>query len=137
MALSWDEEVVLIEAAALRFGVDPIFIQTIRKVENGTSDDPDLEFGVMKERGNGYAAQLRATCETVRNRLMVYNSDNPFFEYMGGASVDRRLGYSRQFIMQFASYWAPVGALNDPAHLNGFWAENAIKVYQKLIREMD
>jgi len=133
--VTWEEELAAITVAANNFGVDALFVATIRKVENGSTNDPDAEFGVLKLRGKGYAAQLKATCETVRHRLMVY-TQNPF-NLWPTANASMRLGYTRQWIREFAAAWAPIGVQNDPSGMNSAWPDNALAVYAKLISEVE
>lgn len=127
----WVEELEAIEHQADDYGVDYIWIATIRKVEWGP---PGLEFGVETEINKGYDAQLRATCATVRDRLMNYGA-NPYKTYGTGA-MHLRLGYNEKFIRWFAGIWAPVGVDNDPKGLNRYWPLNALEVYPRLMQEL-
>lgn len=127
----WSEEVEAITHQADNYGVDFVWIATIRKVEWGP---PGLEFGVETELGKGYDAQLRATCATVRNWLLTYAA-GPFKNYGTGAA-HLRLGYNEKFIRSFGDIWAPRGAENDPEGLNFNWIPNALAIYPKLMVEL-
>lgn len=127
----WSEEWEAITHQADNYGVDAVWIATIRKIEWGP---PGLEFGVETELGKGYDAQLRAACATVRNKLMVYNG-NPFKLY-GTANTHLRAGYNEKFIRWFGDIYAPRGAENDPEGLNFHWIPNALAIYPKLIVEL-
>ena len=127
----WDEELEAIEHQANAYGVDYVWIATIRKIEWGPAG---LEFGVETQVGEGYDAQLRAACATVRNWLLSYTA-NPFKNYGTGAK-HLRLGYNEKFIRSFGDMWAPLGSANDPQGLNRFWIRNALEVYPKLMTEL-
>jgi hypothetical protein len=126
--MEWRDEKLLIRAAAERHGVDPRFIATIRKVENG---GPGREFGVLSVHAPDYVSQLKEACISVAHRLFRYPRDRPsssgagaFLYTLGG------LRYSEAFISYFAGIWAPLAG-EDPAHLNQYWFANALAIYDR------
>lgn len=120
MPRQWDFNVEWpkILLAATTKGVDAYFIAAIRVTENGA---PGREFGVLSVSAPDYDAQLRVTCNTVRNQLLAFGGN--WFDYNG------RLSYQKAFVKSFAQSWAPSSASNDPTHLNANWLENAWDTY--------
>lgn len=130
--MEWSEESALITSQANYFGVDPLWIETIRKVENG---GPGREFGVLSVPAPTYGEQLRVCCATVQARLWNFTR-NPF-KLQQVSHTHSRLRYTEDFILWFASFWAPLHAKNDPLNLNANWGANAISVYTKLIDNLN
>lgn len=124
----WAEEVNQIAVQANLYGVDALFVQTIRKVENGGDG---RQFGILSKKAPTYADQLRICCATVQARLFAY-SQNPF-KLQQVTSQRARLRYTESFIIWFGSLYAPIGAENDPEGINKNWVSNALDVYTKLI----
>src|SRR5579872_3062706 len=127
---NWNDEWPLIQAAALKYQLDPRFIQAIRAQENGA---PGREFGVLSAPAPTYAAQLEECCVTVQHRLETYPA-NPLMRCYG-ASGKPRLRYSPSFIAYFASIWARVGVKNDPSNLNRNWYNGVSALYQTFVQE--
>lgn len=123
--INWNTETLKIINQSILHGVDPFFIATIRKVENG---DAGKEFGVLSPGNETYDKQLQVCCATVRNRI---------YEYLLGLytkhqfSYGIRICYTNQFIAYFQQKWAPIGVHNDPNNLNNNWYKNATSIYDK------
>lgn len=116
-------EETLIHEVAQREGIDPRFLQALRRVENG---GPGREFGVLSVPAPTYGDQARVAAETVRR-----NAER--FERTGGQAVDPESGrYTEEFIRFFSSRYAPGGAANDPTGLNRYHAQNLIRLYGQL-----
>ncbi len=128
--INWSTEQPQIEAAALLYNVDSLYVCAIRHQENGPSSaEPGHtfgEFGVPTADAPDYVSQLAACCATVRDRMGEYMG--PPFTIMQGPKV-KRLAYARAFITWFASKWAPVGAGNDPTNLNANWPSGVMAAY--------
>lgn len=122
-----DEYSKIVPIAAAH-GVDPLFILTIREVENG---GPGREFGVLSVSAPSWADQCRVACVSVAHRLWQFlqhtNADEQAFGYVIG-----RLSYTPDFIRFFASIWAPRDVKNDPNNLNANWYPNARDTYAAL-----
>jgi hypothetical protein len=130
--MTWEEEVERIRFAAAILNVDPCFIAAIRKQENGGEG---REFGVLSVLTKGYQDQLAITCNTVRNRIVLYPSNPLVLRVMAGSEKMRRVCYSDEFIGYFAGIWAPVGARNDPRGLNAAWPKGVRWFYAKFVKE--
>ena len=122
--INWESELPLIKLAASKHGIDWCFVASIRQVENG---NPGREFGVLDGTSTTYAEQLATTCASVAHRLEVYPS-NPLVRAYG-ANGQSRIRYTPGFLSYFSSIWAPVGASNDPTHLNQYWLDNVSLAY--------
>jgi hypothetical protein len=128
--MTWEEEVRIITTVASIYHVDPLFIATIRKVENG---GPGREFGIVSLSAPTYEKQLNLCCGSVRNKLIQY-MNNPMVTAVGQGGT-MRLVYSDGFIGYFASIYCPVGAENDPTKLNDHWLCNTRTIYRKFVKE--
>jgi hypothetical protein len=118
-----EEERTAIEAAAARAAIDPAFLAALRRAENG---GPGREFGVLSVPAPTYADQARVAATSVRRSL-------ERFEATGGRAVDPVSGtYTPEFIEFFSRRYAPVGAANDPHHLNRYHARNLIRLYAQV-----
>ncbi|MBI4609063.1 MAG: hypothetical protein HY726_08645 [Candidatus Rokubacteria bacterium] len=116
-------EEALIQEIAQRTGVDPAFLNALRRAENGR---PGREFGVLSIPAPTYENQAQVAAETIRR-----NAER--FERNGGQVVDPGSGrYTEEFIRFFSSRYAPVGAENDPTGLNRYHARNLIRLYGQL-----
>lgn len=116
------EDAVLKEVAQ-RTGIDPRFLQALRRAENG---GPGREFGVVSVPAPTYEDQARVAAETVRRNV-------ERFEQTGGQAVDPISGrYTEEFIRFFSNRYAPIGATNDPNGLNRYHARNLIRLYAQL-----
>lgn len=125
--MKWSMEWSLIKATSEEYNVDPHFIATIRRIENG---GPGRQFGVLSVPAPSYAEQLQVTCNSVRNRL-VSMPGNPLRMYPGPRH--KVLGYTDRFIEVFASVWAPIGVPNDPHALNKNWITNCANIYRAML----
>jgi hypothetical protein len=114
--IDWGKEYPQIRDEAIRYGVDPYFISSIRVAEDGPEG---CEFGVKSVSAPTYADQLRETCLTVRNHMSVT------------ALLWKRRAYPANIVHEFALMWAPPNAANDPRHLNEFWFKNCWGAYSK------
>jgi hypothetical protein len=109
-----------IQRAAARAGVDPAFLQALRRTENG---GPGREFGVLSVPAPTYEDQVRVAAETVKRNV-------ERFEGGGGRAVDAASGrYTPEFVAFFSRRYAPVGAANDPSGLNRHHARNLLRLY--------
>jgi hypothetical protein len=124
--INWKAEESQILEAALLHGVDPFFIATIRRVENGGLGK---EFGVLSVKAPTYPEQLRVCCATVRDEILHYTLHLYIKKYCG---YGIRICYSSEFILYFKKQWAPTGVTNDPNNLNENWALNAIQIYEDI-----
>ena len=120
----------LITRAAEYYGVDPLFMIAIRQHENGESG---REFGVLSIPAPRYIDQLTTCCASVRNHLTLYVGAVHRNVTRPGAS--RRLAYAREFIAHFGYKWCPVGADNDPKHLNENWIPRVTDFYEALVKD--
>ncbi len=107
-------------------GVDPLFMASIRKAENG---GPGREFGVLGMEARTFQVQLEISVKTIRRYLSEFMG-NPFRLYQTSAGF-RRLGYSPEFITYAARRYAPIGAENDPTGLNHHWERNVSDYYRR------
>ena len=123
--INWETEWPLIKEEAIRCGVDPFFIATIRKVENGGLG---REFGILSETATLYKDQLHDACASVRNRIIEFIAALFILNTYDGV---RRLCYTKGFITMFSNRWAPKAAENDPDNLNANWLANALITYQE------
>lgn len=119
--IDWTTEYPKIQAAALKYGVNPYFICAIRVAENG---GPGREFGVLSVPAPTYDDQLRVCCVTVAHRMALYQGRA--HDRVGVVSI-----MSREFVRWFAQLWAPIGADNDAGNLNTNWYTNAIAAQEK------
>lgn len=122
-----EEEWPKIRKVALMHGIDPLFICAVRKQENGDASGTWGEFGLKNSPYLGYNKQLEGCVKTLRTYLNEYLR-NPFVIQQTDAGF-RRLVYSDLVIMHIANRYAPVGALNDPTHLNENWRLNVANFY--------
>lgn len=114
------DEQRVIQRTAERAGVDPAFLQALRRAENG---GPGREFGVLSVPAPTYEDQARVAAETIRRNV-------ERFEGVGGQAVDAATGrYTPEFIEFFSRRYAPVGAANDPRGLNRHHARNLLRLY--------
>jgi hypothetical protein len=113
-------EQVLIRDAASRAAVDPRFLGSLRRAENG---GPGREFGVLSVPAPTYEDQVRLAAASIRRNV-------ERFEATGRVAVDPATGrYSEEFIRFFSNRYAPVGVANDPTGLNQHHARNLIRLY--------
>lgn len=122
--MEWSDEWRFIRASALAHGIDPYFVGAIRKAENG---GPGREFGVLSTKATTYQAQLDTCCATVRQRML---EKAPRLRPYRPANGILRLCLNSDWIEWFGSVWAPLGASNDPTHLNANWANNVTILYR-------
>ena len=116
-----DEGDVITEFAR-EAGIDPDFLKSLRRVENG---GPGREFGVLSIPAPTYHDQARVAAESVKRNLERFRRE-------GGEPIDPATGrYTSGFIRFFSSRYAPIGASNDPRGLNRFHAGNLIRAYLK------
>ena len=114
------DESRVIKSTADRAGVDPAFLQALRRAENG---GPGREFGVLSVPAPTYDDQARVAAETIRRNV-------ERFEQKGGPAIDPASGrYTKDFVEFFSSRYAPVGAANDPTGLNRHHARNLMRLY--------
>lgn len=113
-------EQAAIFGAADQYALDPRFLAAIRLQENG---GPGREYGVLSVKAPTYADQLDWAARTVVHRLTTYE------QATGQSPLDPDGRYSGAFIEYFAGIYAPVGATNDPRHLNQWWPGNVIGFY--------
>lgn len=125
--INWEIEAPQIYEQSLLHGVDPLFIATIRKVENG--DTIKKAYGVMNPKINTYPSQLQVCCATVRDRVVKF-PENPLKNLYFGYGT--RACYSSEFIQEFQIHWAPILVENDPNHLNENWLTNALNIYSAI-----
>ena len=85
-----------------------------------------------------YPEALARGAKTLRHRAMDYQhlGRGPLFTTIPSAQVDPWTGEAHperiRFTPDFITYlgaWAPVGALNDPTHLNEHWVKNVSDIY--------
>jgi len=119
-----EEQDILVASA--HAGVDARFIAAIRLAENG---GPGHQYGVLNIGANTLDAQLQGAVNTIKHFLSAYVIDSGV-EPVGG---DGR--YTPDFIDYVANGgpshggWAPIGASNDPNHLNENWLSNVMTNY--------
>jgi hypothetical protein len=114
-----DERRIIDETAA-RAGVDPAFLQALRRVENG---GPGREFGVLSVPAPTYQDQARVAADSIRRSVERFTA-------RGGTAVDAATGrYTPEFIAFFSRRYAPIGVANDPANLNRHHTRNLLRVY--------
>lgn len=123
-----------VRQVALSHGIDPLFIMSVRKHENGPPSIEDGhafgEFGLPTFTYPTYGDQLKGCVKTIRTYLNEYPR-NPFIVQ----SVDlgyRRLVYSDSFIAHAGARYAPVGVSNDPQGLNKNWPIGVGLIYHKM-----
>ena len=118
--MSSAEERRILERTAKRAGIDPAFLQALRRAENG---GPGREFGVLSVPAPTYHEQARVAAESIRRNV-------ERFAERGGQAVDPATGrYTPDFIAFFSSRYAPVGVGNDPSGLNRHHARNLLRLY--------
>src|ERR1700722_11033942 len=128
--IDWQIELSLIMTAATMRNLDHQWLRTIRQVENGGSG---REFGVLSIGASTYQEQLDECASTVAHRLESYPA-NPL-QRCYSAKGYGRIRYTPSWISYFSSIWCPIGATNDPTHLNKNWLQNALTVYANFIQE--
>lgn len=119
--INWFKEEQLIIKESIKHGIDPLFVATIRRIENG---GPGREYGVLSIPAPTYKEQLHITCNSVRNKIMKSALFPIALKY-------DRLCYTRQFIEYFQHHWAPSNVANDPNNLNKNWLLNTCSVYDR------
>lgn len=114
-----------IRQAALRYGIDPLFVMAVRLQEAGGAG---REFGVLAVLARTYDEQLAACCATLRRYLTEYNR-NPFVVEPTAAGL-KRIAYSPAFIAEAGRRYCPIGAGNDPGGLNHNWIPGVESFYR-------
>jgi len=113
-------------AVSAQSGVDPRLIAAIRMSENG---GPGKQYGVLGIGANTLDAQLHGAVNTIKHFLSAYTNDT------GILPIGDDGRYTPDFIYYVAnggpshSGWAPIGASNDPNHLNENWISNVLNNY--------
>jgi hypothetical protein len=121
--MSSAEERRIIDRTAEGAGIDPAFLQALRRAENG---GPGREFGVLSVPAPTYQEQARVAAESIRRNV-------ERFAERGGQAVDPTGRYTPDFIAFFSSRYAPVGAANDPRGLNRHHARNLLRLYTEAV----
>jgi hypothetical protein len=105
----------MIEKTARHFGVPAVLIEAIVRAEGG-----DRAFV------RGIALTI-PTCHTFEEALEIA------CRTVAHAACDFALLAAPQFIAFLGGRWAPVGAKNDPNHLNENWVPNVLNAYAVLV----
>lgn len=119
-----EEQAILSESAS--GGVDPRFIAAIRMAENG---GPGKQYGILGIGAATLESQLHSAVVTIQHFLSAYSTDTGY----SPTGYDGR--YTEDFIYYVANGgpshggWAPIGASNDPNHLNENWLSNVLNNY--------
>jgi hypothetical protein len=98
--------------AAAKWHLDPEPIQAIVKAEGNILKAVQCSMPNVKTREQA----LDIVCRSFQHRMVDFISKqqpHAFIEYMG-------------------SFWAPIGAANDPKNLNVNWIPNVLKIWGKL-----
>ncbi len=123
-----DESEVVREIADL-FEIDARFLAALRETENGRAG---REYGVLSVKAETYEEQAEIAARTIKNTLARYERDTGIPARGAGGR------YTESFILYFShggpSYpgYAPLGAANDPTHLNAHHARNLSAAYQRI-----
>jgi hypothetical protein len=130
--IDYASEYPVLQAAAEAHGVDPWFLCAIRQHENGGAG---RQLGVMDPSAKTFEQQAAEAANTVAHRLTEYLG-NPLVRVATVSGV-HRLRYTDEFIQFFAWHqpdaWAPVGAANDPGHLNESWPSDVLWLYGHIV----
>lgn len=105
-----DDDVLL---TARRFGIDPALIQAVCNAEGDILKAVRCSLPETPDR----AKALDITCRSAVHAMSDYVK----------LSEDEMRG----FVNAWAKRWAPLGAANDPKHLNGNWARNVAALWGK------
>jgi hypothetical protein len=105
------------------FGIDPRFLAALRQAEGG---GPGREFGVLSVSAPTYDEQIDVAARTIRNNLARYE------DAMRQSPIGDDGRYTTDFIRWFSARYAPIGADNDPGHLNEHHAGNLIAGYSNI-----
>lgn len=117
---AFSSEAGVIRGIAEQAGIQPQFLQALRRTEAG---GPGREFGVLSVPAPTYQDQARVAAETVQRNI-------GRFAQVGQPATDPTSGrYTEEFIRFFSKRYAPIGAENDPQGLNRNHAENLLRFY--------
>jgi len=109
-----------IKKVSSQFGTDPTLVQSIQNAEGGTRAHLIKAVKCSIKKGwdglnsqQQYERAIKITCQSINHRQG---------DYIKRTDPDG-------FVDYIASYWAPVGASNDPTHLNKNWPKNVKKFW--------
>jgi hypothetical protein len=94
-----------VRGVAKDFGLDPIFVQAIVQAEGNLLRAVQCSIPSVETRDQA----LRVLCRSIVHALRDYVAQQ---------------GQASDFVAFFGRRWAPVGAANDPQHLNANWTDN-------------
>jgi hypothetical protein len=93
-----------------------------------------------------YDEALARCAKTLRNRAVAWEEfdQGALFQVVRYPGTDPWTGEDRparlivtdEFIKFLGARWAPLGAENDPHHLNENWVKNVVAIYHKLVMEV-
>ncbi|MDD5213304.1 MAG: NlpC/P60 family protein [Candidatus Gracilibacteria bacterium] len=117
-----EKELSSIIKKGVEYSIDPMFLISLRKIENGGSG---REFGVMNPSMDTFDGQLNMACRIIQDNMNKYKrvtGENPI------ASADT---FSGEFVAYLSNIYAPIGASDDPNNLNKNHFTNLISSYSK------
>lgn len=106
----------------VEYSIDPMFLISLRKIENWGSG---REFGVMNPSMDTFDGQLNMACRIIQDNMNKYKrvtGENPI------ASADT---FSGEFVAYLSNIYAPIWASDDPNNLNKNHFTNLISSYSK------
>lgn len=116
-----------IKAVAIQHGIDWRILKALRQTENGSSG---REFGVLAVPAVTWTEQAEVAARTIRHTIGRYWQHikvDPWDDQTGAHTGD----FVRYFSVGGPGWpgYAPLGAGNDPGHLNEHHAVNLLRLY--------
>lgn len=96
-------------ATARRFGIDPILIQAVVRAEGDIVKAVQCSIPSVKTRQEA----LDITCRSAVHAMSDFV----------------KAAHGQAFVAFWGARWAPIGATNDPTHLNQHWVSNVASLW--------
>lgn len=96
---------------ATRFGVDPALIQAVVTAEGDILKAVQCSIPSVETREKALEITCRSAAHAMSDYLKAHDRDG--------------------FVAFWGKRWAPLGAANDPTHLNQNWSKNVLKLWLK------
>lgn len=103
-----------VRAIARHFGLDPALIQAVVQAEGNIVRAVQCSYSNVTTRQEA----LEITCRSAAHAMS---------DYLKSDAARREA-----FVDFWGARWAPVGASNDPHHLNANWSGNVLYTWRKL-----
>lgn len=110
-----------IAAVGKHWATTPLFGQLVEAIERAEGGPEAFLRAIQCSVPVQTRAQaIEVACRTITHRMLTYLLENDL---------------DAHFLLHLAQHWAPVGAANDPTHLNDHWAANVLSIWHQLMRE--